>query len=142
MRSLMKHKLTIACSKSNLTTIRQFVSELLVSTNINEVETHKLVLAVDEVCANLIIHSNHCNPTKKIDILVDINGSEQIIFIIKDRGIRFDLNTYKEPSMDDIISSGRKGGVGLILVKRIMDKIEFSTDKNCNICRLTKNLSK
>ena len=68
--------------------------------------------------------------------------TEQIQFTIKDKGISFDMSNYQEPSMSDIVSSGRKGGVGLILVKRIMDKIEFSTEKNYNICRLTKNLGK
>ncbi|MEQ8554313.1 MAG: ATP-binding protein [Cyclobacteriaceae bacterium] len=137
----MKHRLTISCSKTNLTTIRQFVSDLLSGINLNEVESHKLVLAVDEVCANLIIHSNQCNPDKNIDVLVEVDRLKKITFIIKDEGVSFNLNNYKEPSMDEIIASGRKGGVGLILVKRIMDKIEFSTEKNCNICRLTKNLS-
>lgn len=122
--------------------IRHFVTDQLVSINLSEVELHKLVLAVDEVCANLIIHSNHCNPTKKIDVIVDLIGREKIQFTIKDKGVSFDLNNYKEPSMNEIVTSGRKGGVGLILVKRIMDKIEFSTEKNYNICRLTKNLEK
>lgn len=138
----MRHKLTISCSKSNLLKIRHFVADQLDSINLSEVEMHKLVLAVDEVCANLIIHSNQCNPTKKIDIIIKLIGTEKIQFIIKDKGISFDLNDYKEPSMNEIVSSGRKGGVGLILVKRIMDKIEFSTEKNYNICRLTKNLEK
>ncbi|WP_421875000.1 ATP-binding protein [Marinoscillum sp.] len=138
----MKHKLTISCSKVNLMRIRQFVAEMLNATPLTEVETHKLVLAVDEVCANLIIHSNQCNPTKKIDVIVDVKASEKITFTIKDRGVSFDMNSYQEPSMNEIITSGRKGGVGLILVKRIMDKIEFSTEKNYNICRLTKNLEK
>ncbi len=138
----MKHKLTISCSKVNLMKIRHFVAELLGSIHLTEVEAHKLVLAVDEVCANLIIHSNQCNPTKKIDVIVEVQEQKRITFTIKDKGVSFDLNEYKEPSMDDIVTSGRKGGVGLILVKRIMDKIEFSTEKNYNICRLTKNLGK
>ncbi len=137
----MKHKLTISCSKSNLLKIRHFVADQLVSTNLSEVELHKLVLAVDEVCANLIIHSNKCNPTKNIDLIIDLIA-DKIQFTIKDKGISFDLDDYKEPSMNEIVSSGRKGGVGLILVKRIMDKIEFSTEKNYNICRLTKHLGK
>lgn len=117
------------------------MAEVLEEHHFKEIEAHKLVLAVDEVCANLIIHSNNCNPTRKIDVVVDLDPM-QIIFLIKDRGIRFDFNNYAEPSMDEIISSKRKGGVGLMLVKRIMDKIEFSTEKNYNICKLTKRLSK
>lgn len=136
----MKGKLTISCHKGNLAKIRRFVSEILESNEIKEVEAHKLVLAVDEICANLIIHSNQCNPTQKIEVLVDLKPTERVIFVIRDQGVSFNLSTYAEPSLEEIISSRRKGGVGLMLVKRIMDKIEFSTDKNYNICKLTKKL--
>ena len=138
----MKDKITISCSKSNLTKIRTFVSDILESHQVREIEAHKLVLAVDEICANLIIHSNQCNPLHKIEVLVDFKTDEIVTFTIRDKGVKFNLNTYSEPSMDEIISSRRKGGVGLLLVKRIMDKIEFTTDKNYNICRLTKKLEK
>ncbi|MEQ8238315.1 MAG: ATP-binding protein [Cyclobacteriaceae bacterium] len=136
----MKHNLVISCNKTNLSKIRSFLSEIMEEQAIAELEAHKMILAVDEICANLIIHSNYCNPTKKIEILVNFETPTKVIFIIKDTGISFDFDQYKEPDMTDIISSKRKGGVGLILVKRIMDKIEFSTDKNYNICRLTKNI--
>ncbi|MFY0608214.1 MAG: ATP-binding protein [Cyclobacteriaceae bacterium] len=136
----MNKKLNIACSKANLATIRDFVGRHLLEQELSDLEVHKIVLAVDEVCANLIIHSNNCNPTHQIEIMVNLVPHDQIIFVIKDQGISFNPAVYAEPSMDEIISSRRKGGVGLMLVKRIMDKIEFTTEKNYNICTLTKKL--
>jgi len=138
----MKDKLTISCSKTNLATIRAFVSDILISNDVQEIEAHKLVLAVDEICANLIIHSNKCNPSHKLEVQVDMSPHQLVTFIIKDQGIKFNLSAYSEPTMDEIVNSRRKGGVGLMLVKRIMDKIEFSTEKNYNICKLTKKLNK
>ncbi len=137
----MNKKLNIACSKENLVEIRDFVGNHLLEQNLSELEVHKIVLAVDEVCANLIIHSNNCNPSHQIEVIVELVPHHQVVFIIRDQGIRFNPSVYAEPSMDEIISSGRKGGVGLMLVKRIMDKIEFTTEKNYNICTLTKKLN-
>lgn len=136
----MNYQLTISCSKGNLVKVRQFVTEVLENHHLKEIEAHKLVLAVDEVCANLIIHSNLCNPDHHIEVLVSLEPGKEVIFTIRDQGIEFDITSYSEPSMEEIVSSKRKGGVGLMLVKRIMDKIEFSTDQNYNICRLTKKL--
>jgi serine/threonine-protein kinase RsbW len=136
----MKNKLTISCSKNNLMKVRKFVSDVLTTLNIQELEVHKLVLAVDEVCANLIIHSNNCNPDHKIAVQIDHPTETSLVFTIKDTGISFNYLAYQEPTIEDIISSKRKGGVGLILVKRIMDEVEFSKEKNCNICRLTKKI--
>ena len=136
----MKYKLTISCLKENLFKVRHFVSETLLRRGVAEFEAKKMVLAVDEVCANLIIHANECNPDHRIDITIDYSPHDKIVFKISDRGFTFDYSLYKEPSIDEIISSKRKGGVGLILVKRIMDKVEFSHEKNRNICRLTKKI--
>jgi serine/threonine-protein kinase RsbW len=62
----------------------------------------------------------------------------QIIFTFRDKGVGFDISTYESPSVEELVSSRRQGGLGLMLVKRIMDKIEFSTEKNHNICKLIK----
>ncbi len=136
----MSNKITITCEKDELTRIRQFVADELEKNDIPDLEAHKLVLAVDEVCANLIIHANNCDPGNKIELDLAF-FPKQIIFTFRDRGVGFDINKYESPSMDELISSRRQGGLGLLLVKRIMDKIEFSTEKNYNICRLVKTIA-
>ena len=52
----------------------------------------------------------------------------------------FDINSYEEPKIEDIIKRQRKGGIGLILVKRIMDDIQIVTKKDKHICRLVKHV--
>jgi serine/threonine-protein kinase RsbW len=98
-----------------------------------------MVLAVDEVCANLMIHSHKCNPKKSIDLLIDVKNQE-VIFEIKDTGNGFNIKNYQEPTIKDIIVEKKKGGLGLMLVKRIMDKVEFIKIDNSNICRLKKKI--
>lgn len=136
----MKHNISIGCSKQNLAKVRQFVQQTLDMYQVPDMESHKLVLAVDEVCANLIIHANNCNPGNHLELLIDIHPEKNIVFEIRDKGMGFDITKYKEPEIGEIVHAKRKGGLGLMLVKRIMDKIEFSHEKNHNICRLIKNL--
>ncbi|MEM6643454.1 MAG: ATP-binding protein [Bacteroidota bacterium] len=134
----MSRNLTIGCSKTELVKLRQFTSDALEKKKVPDLQAHKLVLAVDEVCANLIIHANDCNPRNQIEFSIQFMP-RQIIFTFRDRGVGFDINKYDSPSMEEIVSTRRQGGLGLMLVKRIMDKIEFSSEKNHNICRLIKS---
>lgn len=136
----MNHHLDISCKKDNLTIIRQFVSDSLSQYEISEIEKHKLVLAIDEVCANLIIHANKCDAKESLVVDLNVDPHEKVTFTIMDSGTGFDITQYQEPSINEIISSKRKGGLGLMLVKRIMDQIEFTTEKNHNICKLIKQL--
>jgi serine/threonine-protein kinase RsbW len=133
----MKDRIVIGCNRAELTQIRKFTSDMLEANKVPDLQAHKLVLAVDEVCSNIMIHANQCDPSNKIELEIQF-VPKQIIFTFKDRGVGFDINQYEAPPISEIVSSRRKGGLGLMLVKRIMDKIEFSTEKNYNICRLIK----
>jgi serine/threonine-protein kinase RsbW len=54
----MEDKLRVSCSIDNLKEIRSFVNKRLQELSVSELEINMIVLAVDEICANIIIHSN------------------------------------------------------------------------------------
>jgi serine/threonine-protein kinase RsbW len=136
----MQYSYKVPCQKKNLVDIRYFINEVLKKHLDSEIDINSLVLAVDEVCANLMIHSHQCNPSKCLELSIKIEN-EEIIFEIRDTGNGFNFKDYKEPSIRDIIIEKKKGGLGLILVKRIMDHIEYIENKNTNIYRLKKKLA-
>lgn len=136
----MKYNISVSCEKSNLQRIRKFIIEALRERQLTDVEIHSMVLAVDEVCANLMIHSNHCSPNHSIEVEVVLKEKGKVIFNIIDRGRGFDIRKYPEPDIKEIIRLKKKGGVGLMLVKRIMDDIDYIDKKDYSIVRLTKNL--
>lgn len=135
----MKYSCKIPCKKEKLRDIRSFVKEVLDKHGLSEISISTLVLAIDEVCANLIIHSHSCNPKESIELEIKVTDND-LIFNIIDSAEIFDINEYKEPSLEDLIKKQRKGGIGLILVKRIMDDIEVFTKDKKYVCRLTKKI--
>lgn len=136
----MEYRFSASCSKDKLKEIRIFLSNILDLYSISEVKKNELVLAVDEVCANLIIHSHNCNEKESFDLVVNVEEKSGITFDIIDKGIGFNIQKYKEPNVQEIIKKKQKGGVGLLLVRRIMDKIEFNHEPTGNTCRLFKKL--
>lgn len=139
----MNYSFKVPCCKDKLQSIRDFVNNILSHYNLSEVETHQLVLAVDEVCANLMIHSHHCNPDESIELVIRVEEGAGITFEIRDEGVGFNFCEYQEPDLNEIIGTQRKGGVGLMLVRRIMDQIEFDccSKKRHNIYRLRKSIT-
>ena len=136
----MKYNISVPCDKSNLQRIRTFVIDALREQYLSEIDVHSMVLAVDEVCANLMIHSNNCSPDHSIEVKISMSHKDKVVFDIIDKGHGFDIREYPEPDIQEIIKMKKKGGVGLMLVKRIMDDIDFITKEDYNIVRLTKNL--
>ncbi|MEP2025058.1 MAG: ATP-binding protein [Reichenbachiella sp.] len=136
------HQFKTNCKRERLKEIRHFVAEVLADIGLSEIDAHKIILAVDEVCANLIIHSNKCNPSECLELFIEDHGKDGVLFEIIDYGIGFNYNNYKEPNLEEIIRKRKKGGLGIMLVKNIMDTVEFKNEENKNICRMIKKITK
>ncbi|PRY16273.1 serine/threonine-protein kinase RsbW [Pontibacter ummariensis] len=135
----MNNSIRVNCTKKNLKLIRDFVTEYLHALALTDILMNQIVLAVDEICANLIIHANHEDPDKYI-LLAIYKQPGMIKFEISDEGIAFQRAAYKEPNIQENIRLGKKGGVGIALVNRIMDKVEFKTEGPQNTCILYKKI--
>jgi len=136
----MSYRYNIGCSLSNLKGIRDFVRHALNENHVPELQISAIVLALDEMCSNLMIHAHHCNPEHFLELRIDHPDKGTYIFEIIDDGSVFDINQFNEPGMDSLVHEKRKGGLGIRLVKSIMDKIEYTSVGGKNICRLTKEL--
>ncbi len=135
----MNNSIRVSCTKNNLKSIRSFVTEYLETLALSDVLMNQIVLAVDEICANLIIHANNEDPSKYIYLTVT-EPNNAVQFEIKDNGIAFKSSDYKEPDILEHVRVGKKGGVGIALVRRIMDKVEFTTKEGTNAVLLYKKI--
>jgi len=133
------NRYTATCKKDELRHIREFVTNVLKKHSVSDVRINEMVLAVDEVSANLIIHSCACNPNYSIELNIAKVG-EEILFEFVNRGERFNILEYQEPSIEEIVETKRKGGLGLMLVNRIMDRIEYDKSDEKETYRLFKKL--
>lgn len=128
-----------SCQITDLKNIRLFLTHVLQERQLPEEQVSLLVLAVDEVCANRMIHSNSCDPAETLEVKVSSDADYLTVEII-DKGEGFNLASYQVPEIQDIISRRKQGGIGLILVSKIMDLIQFEKRENFHVCRLSKSL--
>lgn len=137
---MMDYTYFVNCLISNLKLIREFVQESLKDFDLSDIEKHQLVLAVDEICANLIIHSHSGDPQSVIEIHIQ-DKKDGILFEIIDQDSEyFDPNKHKNDDVVNIMRNRHKGGMGLMLVQRIVDNIEVTNESRKNVWRLYKNI--
>ena len=132
----------VRCERTNLAPVRRFVEgwfqELLLEPRL----AGQLLVAVDEVCANVIVHGNHEDPNCWLTLRLRQKYTDHergIEFEILDRGIPFEPPPFATPDVLRYVQERRRGGLGLTLVHLIMDRVEFihSAD-GANLCRLYK----
>ncbi len=130
----------IACSTENLKEVRKFVNSTLSKLSISENEINMIILAVDEICANRIIHSNKSDKNNSLEIEISYK-QEGVLFNITDAGDFYDNTTQEDPDIANLIKEKRKGGIGLMLVRKIMDSIEVKKEDPYTTYTLFKKLN-
>lgn len=135
----MKQEIQVKCSKGNLALIRDFVNRWLKEQEVTGVVANQIVLAVDEACANCMIHHHQCDGSSKIE--VGLYTEDETIYVeIRDSGKAFPLDQYKPQAINDIIRKRNKGGMGIYLINQIMDEIEIEQQNDHFIYKFAKYL--
>lgn len=137
----MKSTLRIACSRSHLQQVRDFVRSYLSSQQLSEITVNQVVLAVDEVVANFIIHANGEDESQFLDLELAIDNHDLSVEIADHGDTIFLPAPHQSPDLRAYIRQGRKGGMGMALVNRLMDRVEFFTRNNHTVCHLSKHLA-
>ncbi len=146
----MIHYFKVDSAKDNLKSIRNFVKIVLKGSTLNEVEINQMMLAVDEICTNLIIHASKNVLSASIEIKI-YESPKSILFEIVDKNKytdqkniqdnkQFDLAQYQNPNLQTIIKERKKGGIGLMLVQKIMDSVEILIENAQQTWRMVKLL--
>jgi len=126
------NKIQLSSSTRNLSKLRNFVSKNALDSGIDEATVNQIIMSVDEACTNIIKHAHKFNENENIDVETHFeNGQFKIILIYKGTG--FDPNDINNPDMKEYFNSFKVGGLGVPIMKKFMNKIEFvrqNSDKN------------
>jgi serine/threonine-protein kinase RsbW len=136
----MNYNYKVGCSIENLKGVRDFIRGALKEHGVSDLQISEMVLALDEMCSNLMIHAHQCNPDELFELHIEVERDRPVVFEIIDDGSSFDINQFNEPDLGNLVHEKRKGGLGIRLVKSIMDKIEYQQSSGKSICRLIKKV--
>ena len=132
--------LVIPSQTERLKDVRQFVAEAAKSFGFTEEDSNKITLAVDEACTNIIKHAYSFGKDNTIRLHISMTGTIFEI-TITDQGKPFDPARISAPNMKEYLTKFKRGGLGMYLMKTVMDKVEYDFKPGpVNRVRLTKYL--
>ncbi len=121
-----------------LVIIRAVVAQLCAMAQCSDEEQRKIVLAVDEACANIIKHTYKGDRNRTIGACFKIQ-EENLEIILTDNGPPLDVKCVQPRDLDKV----RPGGLGTHFMRSIMDQVEFSYKEGCgNVLRMVKHLGR
>ncbi len=93
-------------------------------------------LAVEEVITNIIVHG-YRGPEGEIHLSGHFTGN-RIKIRITDSAPRFDPLSMPEPDLDSPVDERRIGGLGIYLVRQVMDTIVYRYENGKNVLTMEK----
>ncbi|GAB4323140.1 MAG: hypothetical protein Kow0074_15120 [Candidatus Zixiibacteriota bacterium] len=136
-----EHFAAFEAERSPLDDVRAFVRTALIDTSLTRKEVASLMLAIEEAVTNIIRHG-YLYGAGKIRIRVQSN-SRWVHIIISDHGRAYELDADAQaPDLQQLAATGRKGGLGLALMRKVTDNVEYKRVGDENVLTLSKRLRK
>lgn len=133
-------KISIYSSTKNLIQVRNFIENNARKYLTDIKVINQIILSVDEACTNIIKHTYKFEDNHKIEIENNIKNNQFIVKIYYN-GDEFDPNERSVPDMKEYFAKYKVGGLGIPLMKKFMDKIEYMHSiNNFNELTLVKNI--
>lgn len=133
------HTLSVEASTEHLAEVRDFVASHAENIGLNQKMISEIRLAVDEAYTNIIKHAYSNNSTEKVNIEIG-SDDDQLWITLIDSGKSFDPESYREPDLMKRIKEKKRGGMGVYLIRKVMDQVQYNRKGESNEIRMVKNL--
>jgi anti-sigma regulatory factor (Ser/Thr protein kinase) len=132
-------ELTIEIDLAQLAIVRDTVVRFARRENLSRDVVFAAKLALEELLTNTITYGYDDKSGQLIEIRLEVRGDQFIIRTV-DGGLAFDPRAAKEPNIKSSLKNRALGGLGVHLVKNLMDRIEYQHKDGKNHVTLRKSL--
>ena len=135
----MKKEIKIKNQVGELEKVNQFVEEICEELGLDMELQMNLNLVMEEMVSNVIFYAYPEGTPEEIELTAESDGKE-LTFVLSDSGIEFDP-TAKEDADPDVNPMDRDiGGMGIYIVKNIMNKVTYQRLECKNLLTMQKNI--
>ena len=130
--------LTVRSDLSELNKIRAFLKRNLRLLRLSDEDYYIIELSLLEICINII---RYAYPEEPGEIFLKTWEDQGRIYLeIRDNGIPFDPRHTKKPDIDQIMKTGKKGGLGVFLTRKLMNGFAYVREEDQNVLTIYKEV--
>ncbi len=121
----LKYHIKISAVTKNWNQVYRFLQKCMKDFNISMPVQKNILIAAEEIFVNI---SKYAYPKGTGNVLIELEySSEGGILQIKfvDKGIPFNPTVLPEPNVKDSIENRKIGGLGIFMVKKMMDQMKY-----------------
>ena len=133
-------EITVEAKVPNITAITAFIDEELEKAGCSMKAQMQLDIAADEVFANVSMYA-YAPETGEVTVGLEVDEETKTATMqFRDRGIPCDPTKAEEPDVTLPAEKRRIGGLGIFMVKKSMDSVNYEYRDGQNILTITKKI--
>ena len=135
-----RESLTLNNKVSEISKLNAFVQSATAALNMEKGLANRIKLAVEEAVTNIIDYAYPNGIEGSIDITIEADEN-RIRFIITDSGAEFDPTGVSKADTTLSVDDRPIGGLGVFLVRNLMDSINYERTDGKNVLRMEKRFA-
>lgn len=136
-KKVIKEEFKVPADVNYLGEMRDFITRVGRKYGVAERVINTFKLAIDEAGTNIIRHA-YRDWEGFITVRMIVRDKSVTVSMI-DQGHAFDPNNVRDPDLQRYVDIGKKGGLGIFILRRVIDEIDYRKTVEGNELRLTKN---
>ena len=128
---------TLGAEEENLARLAEVLETFCEAHKVNHATQFALNVVIDELVTNVVHYAFPDGGKHTIKVLVSLEDSKLFIEI-EDDGVAFDPLSLPEPDTDAPIEDREIGGLGVHIVRHLMDEVSYERVDGKNRLRLLK----
>ena len=137
-KGVEKEQLKVPAHIDYLGDLRDFVVRIGRKHGFSDKHINAFKLSVDEAATNIIRHAYRESHDQGLITIRAVVKKNSLTLSLIDQGIYFDPKRVKNPDLNRYVDIGKKGGLGIFIMRKLMDKIDYRKTEEGNELRITK----
>jgi len=135
----MKRHTSVPSDAAQLCILTRFLQEFWWAADLPPAETVTFELALEEIFMNVVMHGSPAGQAPRIDVSLALcDGC--LTLMIEDDGPSFDPLSLAAPDVTASLEERRVGGLGVYLVRQMMDAVSYQRLGGRNQLSMTKRV--
>jgi len=128
---------TFPARLDQLSAIGELVTAVARRLEMGERDVFAVQMAVDEAATNVMMHG-YAGRTDGALLLRCWQEGCDLVIQIRDHGRPFDPDEIPEPDLHTALEDRQEGGLGIFLIRRMMDRVEFVREGDENVLTMVR----
>ncbi len=128
---------TFTARFENLDSVRVYVGQQARAAGFSDKTVYAVQLAADEAASNIIEHAYDGPSNQTFQMKCEFT-SGRLIITFQDQGKSFDISKVDKPDIRADLSERKIGGLGIFLMHKLMDEVNYKVTSSGNVLTLVK----